>query len=143
MDHNALKEKLFLYLDEETSADEKREISFHLNGCSECRQILDRLKQMKTALTKTELEPSGTFVYKVMGRLAPQEAAAVPFELPGFLKWLLPTAGYALAIILMVNAIASRQTPVNTETILLTDVPSKAQWSFSDQSPEINNLMGG
>ena len=143
MDHQILKEKLFFYKDPETSEIDRCAVALHLEGCEECRGIVKRLEQIQTKLSQTTLKPSPNFVFQVMERLEPQtsEKAVQPTVFPAFLKWLFPALGYSFAVVLMFVVITHREMPVNTETILLSDMPQASQWTLGSQAPDAGALL--
>lgn len=144
MDHETVKEKLFLYADPETGEEERRQIAAHTEGCEECRLLFKRWEQVQNKLSKTTLKPSASFVFQVMERLEPSRAKA-PAEVragfPEFLRWLFPAVGYTAAFILMFTVITHREMPVNTETILLADMPHISQWTLGNQAPDAGDLV--
>ena len=150
MNHESIKEKLFLYFDPETSDNERREINSHTDSCEECRLLLKRWEQIHNGLSKSPapaLSSPDFFTSRVMQRLDALENPAEEEKVPAksFVpQWLLPTLGYAFAFMLMFAAISQREMPVNTEAILLNEIPQKSQWTFSAQTPEqpeMNSLM--
>lgn len=142
MEHQSVREKLLLYKDAE-NIDPQDEIFRHLEGCEECRAFQSRLEKIQNRLSSVSLKPSPAFVYKVMDRLEKEHAAkpAKASSRPA-LKWLFPTLGYAFAIVLMFEVILHQEIPVTTESVLLSDIPQEAQWSFVAQSPDTENLLG-
>ena len=144
MDHRHIEEKILEFFDGELGESERRGIEAHLPQCAECTGALERWRRIRTALaTATVCRPSGEFVNQVMERLAgpvqEEETATVRF-FPG-VKWLMPALGYAFALMMMFFAIAQREPIINTETMLLSNIPQKSQWAFSAENPEQGKLV--
>lgn len=146
MDHENLKDQVFLYHDPETSEDERQVLARHLQDCEECRLSLKQWEQIQAKISKTALAPSPVFAYRVMERLhgvtGDRSKDLSPSAAPAFLKWLFPTLGYSLALGLMVAVIAHQEVPINTETILLADFPHASQWTFGNEAPDAGDLVG-
>ena len=140
-------EKILAWHDRELGDEERREAAAHLQVCEDCRQLLKHWEQIHAGLQrKIQLEPSEIFVTGVMDRIAefeqPEERSV---RRPLFPKWFLPLLGYGFAFVLMFVVIAQREAPVNTintEAVLLSDVPQASSWTFSGESAEINKLIG-
>lgn len=146
MEHQEIREKLAAFRDPETGEEERREMTAHLETCEECRGIFSRWERISSALARTPMPaPSEAFVDRVMDRIhafeQPEEAAAVrpAWGLP---RWMMMALGYGLGIFLMVLAIEQRQLTVNSDSVLLSDVPQNAQWSFAAQPPESGQVFG-
>ena len=146
MNHHELKEKLLVFYDPELPEEERREIAGHLPSCEECRHVLRRWERISNVLScgvSASTEPSETFVNRVMARLAVLEEAQRPAgSRASFLKWLLPALGYGFAFFLMFLAISQRELPVNTETVLLSDISQASRWTFQPETPDMNLLVG-
>ena len=146
MTHEIIKEKLLMADDPELSETERREIGAHLQSCSECSSRLAEWRKMQTVFAGARpLSASGPFVDQVMGRLAretgvrEEAAAASAWTLP---QWLFPALGYGLALLLMIIAIEHQQTSINTGAVLLSEVPQSSQWTFGQEPPDMNQLVG-
>jgi anti-sigma factor RsiW len=140
MNHQAIQEKLYVYRDPETGDEERREIAAHLEACEGCRLDLARWEQIQARVSQCTPAPSPAFVYQVMDRLEPQPKHA-PSAALGFLRWLFPALGYGMALGLMFAVITSRELPVNTEAILLADLPGMDQWTLGNQEPDAGDLV--
>ena len=144
MDHETLKEKVRFYKDPETPEAERLVLTTHLESCEECRNALKQWEQVQTKFTQTALKPSSAFVFQVMERLEPQEkeaSALTPGLFPSLLRWLFPALGYSFALALMFVVITHREMPVNTEAILLADLPHASQWTLGNQTPDAGDLL--
>src|SRR5689334_21757642 len=99
MNHDLLREKLFVYFDAETAAEEKREVEAHVDLCADCREIFKRWQTAAGVFQQAGNRPSEGFVYQVMERIADSEkrTSGVSVPKPVFLKWLLPVLGYTFA----------------------------------------------
>ncbi len=144
MVHEIIKEKLWMFYDPELSESDRKQIASHLESCRECRRALERWQKIQGVLSRPQdRPPSEVFVGEVMNRLAAPEAGREPgrasrqWELP---QWLFPALGYGFAFFLMMVAIETRQAPVNTEAVLLADVPSSTQWTFAKEQPDVHQL---
>lgn len=143
MDHQEIEEKILRVDDAELSIAERREITEHLGSCEACRKILKNCERTRFVIQAAVPTPSEHFVAHVMGRLTELERQAERAEprISPILKWLVPAIGYGFAVFLMFVAIAYREPAVNTEDLLLADVPQTVQWVFVRESPEVNKLL--
>ena len=148
MNHKTLQEMLPVFYDAEFPEPERRIVSEHLAGCESCRNALKRWKAIRASLSGLQLPAASSeaFVSKVMGRITALEEASQPeaageprWSLP---RWLLPALGYGFAFTLMFFAIQYRGVPVNTEAVLLADVPQTSQWTFSTEAADVGKLVG-
>ena len=77
MDHDALKESIFLYHDGELPAAEKARVESHLAECRECSAALAAWRKASVEVfPRLEVEPSEEFVRGVMARIAEEPRAA-------------------------------------------------------------------
>ena len=141
MNHPYFEDQLAEFFDGELAESRRAEVEAHLSGCEECRVMLERWSKIKSAFISAPVgRSSAEFIDGVMDRLAApveQEQDYSRKTFPG-LKWLMPALGYAFALTVMFFAIAGRQPiyAVNTENMLLSDIPQKSQWAFSAEIPE-------
>lgn len=145
MKHDEIKNKLEAFHDGELPKEESREIALHAESCAECRSALEDLGRLKTALSRAaKVEPSESFVARVMGSL-PEEAKPLPKIITvrprPFLRWALPLAGYAFALLLIVFVLMPREPVMNVENILLSYAPDGAQQFFSQESLNVGELL--
>lgn len=123
VDHDRLKDRLWLLYDGELGEPERREVMAHLEACSECRETSARWGRIAGALlAPPHVQPSEQFVRRVMARVA--EAQAEPLWLGAWrLRWLMPAlgAGLAAATLLVFNLAAWPDLPVSTDGLLLAD----------------------
>lgn len=143
MDHETLKEKLFFYKDPETPEAERQSIAAHLQTCEECRVTLKNWEKLQAKFSQSVLKSSPNFVFQVMERLQPetQQAPAGAGLISSLFRWLFPALGYSFAIVLMFVVITHREAPVNTEALLLADMPNASQWALGNQSPDAGDLL--
>ena len=154
MNHEAVKDKLLAFQDAELPEEERREIAAHLGSCEACRGVLKQWELIGAMLAgAVSAEPSRAFVGRVMNRLAAlEEAQTARAPLLPFPRWFLPAIGYAFAFFLMFLAISHppearlaasgpRAAAVNTETVLLADIPQTSQWTFSAEPADLPNLV--
>ena len=142
MNHETIKEKVLAFRDQELTEEERGEVARHLPLCEECRGILKRWELIGGALSRAI--PAGSsevFVRGVMTRLARLDEPAPAGRRRAFLDWLFPALGYGFAIALMVFAIANRESLVNTESVLLADVPQNSHWAFSAEPAGVNKIL--
>jgi anti-sigma factor RsiW len=150
MNHKQIQNHLSAFCDGHLPEDPMREVADHLRHCGECRSRVEYWRRTGSVFSGMVVDgQSENFVDRVMARLAEPERRAAPafrvsFDLP---KWVYPAMGYAFAVVLVFAAILARE-PVlpieaNTETVLLTDIPEEAQWTFSGGVPDVNVLFEG
>ncbi|MBH8597272.1 MULTISPECIES: zf-HC2 domain-containing protein [unclassified Thermoactinomyces] len=79
---NHVKEMLSAYMDHELPASEKEEVEKHLQTCSDCRDALDRLMEMKMLLAQSleEIEIPEAFTNKVMLTIDQREQVMISRE---------------------------------------------------------------
>lgn len=142
--HKIIQDKLQLYFDGQLSESENQEVLRHTETCAECRNELSRLEALRGLFrTRPETPDEEGFVRRVMTRLERMEAVE-PKEAkqpPEFLRWLFPSLGYALSGLLMFLTMASRQPPVNADTILLSDVPQKPQSVLMAGASDVSPML--
>lgn len=148
MNHKKIQEKLSAFREGELEGRERQEIAGHLSQCGECRLRLEQWGRIRAVLSQAAVTGDGeNFVEQTMVRLQALDREAAPafrvsFQLP---KWLYPAVGYAFALMMVFVAIIAREpilnVEANTETVLLSDVPQDAQWTFSGETPGINELF--
>ena len=143
VDHESVKETLLAFHDAELPEKERLAIGAHLSSCTECRNTLKRFEMISSAFKRSfPVESSETFVNSVMNRLTNLEEAKTSVVSSWMLpKWLLPILGYGFAFFLMFIAITYREMPVSTETVLLSNIPQSAQWTFEAEPPDMNKLV--
>lgn len=143
MNHQEIKDKLFLLRDPESSETDRSIILAHLETCEDCQLSAARWDLFGKALKKVSVtKTSPNFVVRVMDRISSlEESEKIARQQTSFTRWLLPLAGYALALLLMVMAIVHRELPVSTESVLLSDVPQASQWTFATGTPDIGHLF--
>lgn len=150
MNHDEIKDRLLSFEDAELDPREKVLLAEHLKDCGECRARLESWKQSSRALTDVkDPAPSEKFVLNVMQNVEALEAKShYGWKIP---EWLLPAAGYAFAAVLMIvvvnRPLFAEDTAVNTEEVLLADMPEQTQWvlaneSNNDVAPLINIVEG-
>lgn len=146
MTHETIQEKLSEYFDGMLNEHESAEIKAHLRGCESCRLALQRWEVLSLTFSRTQgIKPSDQFVTKVMSQISELETPEEEKEaesLSIFRRWIAPLVGYGFAFALMLIAITSRQPTVTAEDILLNQIPQSAQWMYSDDSSDMENLMG-
>ncbi|MBI4388104.1 MAG: zf-HC2 domain-containing protein [Candidatus Omnitrophica bacterium] len=146
MDHQSIKEKLLSYKDPELSTAEREQITLHLTSCEDCRSAFARWEAVRSKFKALpSARSSEAFVNQVMARLdalEKVEPTIVVSEQRPFLRWLLPLTGYAFAFFLMILAITHQEQQVNTDAVLLADVPQASQWTFSMETPDTSRLLG-
>ena len=142
MNHETIKEKLQAFRDRELAKEENGEIERHLPFCEECRGILKRWETIRGAFMRAaSAGPSEIFVQEVMVRLGRLDEPAPSVRRWAFLDWLFPALGYSFAIVLMAIAITHREPLVNTESVLLADVPQNSHWAFSPEPAGVNTVL--
>ncbi len=143
MNHEIMKEKVQAFRDAELPQEERAEIETHLPACEECRGILKRAEVLGAALVRASADDglSEVFVRQVMTRLARMDQPAPAPRRPAFLNWLFPALGYGFALALMFVAIAHREPYINTESVLLADMPQNSQWAFSSEPAGVDDVM--
>jgi predicted anti-sigma-YlaC factor YlaD len=144
MDHQTIKDKLLLFGDPELSKPENDLIKHHLDSCEECRQTLNRWQSLRGIFSqKSSVQaPSTSFTAGVMNRIhALQEKPRRESLLEG-LRWVMPALGYAFAILLVIGAIAKRAPSENMDRYLLVDISPADYWVVSDQTPDVQELLG-
>jgi len=148
MDHQKIREMLFVLDAPELSAEERREVTAHAQGCVDCRGLLTRWERIHGMFSnvQTATAPRG-MTDRVINRL---EALEVRTEEPAailrrWVQWLYPTLGYAFAFSLMFMAIAHWEPFLNmrpsTEKVLLSGIPQGEQSFFTQKTPEIDHLF--
>jgi hypothetical protein len=141
MDHEKIQELLWTADDPGMSSQDRLALSEHLKTCTSCRKLQSRQSAFQKAAKRPDAsKDSSIFVYKVMERLheKPETTAAkTKIFIP---RWLFPTVGYGLVGLLMWVAIIARQPLINSQMILLADIPSHAQWEFSE-TPNTQNML--
>lgn len=143
MDHNKIKEDLFTFNDQDFPEHERQEILMHLEICTECNHELKAWNSANRILSKlSEPEYSTSFVNSVMKRLPDSDKKGFLSFLK-FNQWLIPAAATAL-ILLFCIPLLSKQTTINTENLLLAELPDDTDnWAFSsNENPDINILFG-
>lgn len=143
MNHEIMKEKVQAFRDAELPQEERTEIEKHLPLCEECRGILKRAEALGAAMMRASADggPSDVFVRQVMTRLARMDQPEPAPRGPVFLRWLFPALGYSFALLLMFVAIAHREPYINTESVLLADIPQNSQWAFSSEPAGVDDVM--
>ena len=69
---DGVRERLSAYLDGELSAEERREVAAHLEGCEECRRELALLKRLDAALGSLDAPAPARLAERVLDRLQPR-----------------------------------------------------------------------
>lgn len=143
MNHQNLKDKLFLYNDPELAEAEREELTSHLSECGECRNLLGQFNSIQKTFPKiSSSHSSETFVNQVMNKVAALESdqPSRAFQIP-LPRWVFPALGYGFALFLMFVAVTHQHVPVNAETVLLTDMPEESQWMVLSDLPNVDQLV--
>ena len=69
---DGVRERLSAYLDGELTAEERREVAAHLEGCEECRRELALLKRLDAALGSLDAPAPARLAERVLDRLQPR-----------------------------------------------------------------------
>ncbi len=142
MDHDRLKDRLWLLYDGELGEPERREVLAHLESCPECRETSARWGRIAGALLPPpQVQPSEQFVQRVMARV--EEAQTEPVWIGAWrLRWLMPALGAGLAATLLVfNLTSSPDAPLSTDGLLLADATgAQANGRVSDGGPQEDDL---
>ncbi len=142
MNHETLKEKVLAYRDRELAGEELKAVETHLPVCEECRGILKKWETLGGLFSRpVSSGDSEFFVRQVMTRLARREQPAPAVRRWAFLDWLFPALGYGFAIALMAVAIGQREPLINTESVLLADMPQTSQWAFTPEPAGVNEIL--
>ncbi len=143
MNHELMQEKIWTLDDPELSLQERQEIEQHLTSCSDCAGKIAQLNSLQSRLKDFKLNENPAFTFKVMERLHEKTGGKLSQgSLLGFIpKWILPALGYGFAFFLMWSAIETRQPWITTQSVLLADVPAQAQWQYTQESPDLNNIV--
>ena len=142
MNHETMKEKVPAFRDRELPEEERKEITRHLPVCEECRGILKRWEALGGIFLKAPADGfPEIFVRQVMTRLARLDEPAPASRRWRFLNWLFPALGYGFAIALMAMAIVHREPFVNTESVLLADIPQNSHWAVSPEPAGLNKIL--
>jgi hypothetical protein len=89
---------------------------------------------------KAETPPSEGFVSRVMARVNQLDE---PRETPAhWLRWFIPSFGLGFASLLFVTTFASVRADLSAETLLLADNGTEAQWIFSNDTSQNDEVLG-
>jgi anti-sigma factor (TIGR02949 family) len=69
---DGVRERLSAYLDGELTAEERREVAAHLEGCEECRRELALLQRLDAALGSLDAPAPARLAERVLDRLQPR-----------------------------------------------------------------------
>ncbi len=140
MNHALMKEKVFALYDGECADDARREVEIHIEGCSECRAMMERWKATAPVFFK-EPRPleSEFFVHRVMERIEIETQPRPVFRRKIYVRWLIPALGLVAALLLIVPSV---QQPVSVETLLFEGNPSAASWVLSNKTPTTDEMLG-
>jgi anti-sigma factor RsiW len=147
MDHEEVKEKLFLFYDQELSEQERGDIETHLAQCAECGKSYQQWRNISSALFTIE-QPRGQrmedFVARVMERLTRVADPAMSWQHTLAQAWRIMAVGFGCAAALFLVVLNSDQSVVTTETILLADGRGAVQdqWVLTSKEPLQDELMG-
>lgn len=141
MDHNKI--NLFSLNDQELSEHERQEILMHIEVCNDCNGKLKTWNSASNILSRLpEPEYSSSFVNSVMEKL-PNSHEKGFFSLFGINPWLIPSLAVATLVLLFYMPLLSKQATINTENLLLAELPDDTyNWAFSTTEPDINLLFG-
>ena len=139
MNHALMKEKAFALYDGECAEDARREVEIHIEGCSECRAMMERWKATARVFFK-EPKPleSEFFVHRVMERIEIESRPRLDFWRKAYIPWLVPMLGLAAALFFIVP---SGQQPVSVETLLFEGNSSVASWVLSNKTPTTDDVL--
>ncbi len=144
MNHQKIKEKIFLLGDPELPAEESAVVRKHLEGCAQCREVFGHWERSREVFRQVPaVEPSAAFTASVMRRLdAP--AGNMRKKILSIFRadWVMPTVGYAFAVLLMGIAIAHRAPMENIDQGLLSGAAPSEQWVVSGDNPDMSQLLG-
>jgi len=149
MNHKKAEKILSVFYDFELSEKEHLEVAEHAEVCKSCQFTLKQLEGISAVFSRSAaLQPSESFTNRFIDHLAHLEISVKKVgQRFSFLNDLFfPLAGYSFALLLMITAVmhwepymASGKTI--TESMLLTNIPQETQWSFSQEKPEMTNLL--
>ncbi len=140
MDHAAIRERVFAFYDGELAGDARQEVEAHLQGCPECRAMVERWTATAGVFfKKPQPDTSEFFVQRVMDRIETQQRPRPALRWRVELRWLVPALGLtAMLFVVMQPA----QQPVSVEMLLLGDTGGATSWVLSNGAPTADEMLG-
>jgi anti-sigma factor RsiW len=144
MNHQKIREQIFLLGDPELPAEESAALRKHLETCAQCREISGQWRKLREVFRQAPaVRPSAAFTANVMRRLeAPAENMWAKALSIFRADWVMPAVGYAFAVLLMGIAIAHRAPLENMDQGLLSGAAPSEEWVVSGDSPDMRQLLG-
>ena len=146
MTHQTVQDQVWMMRDRELPAPERQALQAHVAACRDCAETARRAGVLQQLLaTAPQPVASEAFVQAVLSRLPAPEPAARPIRVrPVISPWqVLERMGLGVAAATLTVAVLIRPQPaIATETLLRSDWPEQEGWAFSNESPEVNLLLG-
>ncbi len=137
---------LHLYIDEELSKDEKRELDRHLENCDSCRNELQELLQTNSLLVgMAEVEPSDGFSRAFWEKVDAHEEKNKQGFITSFFEILWrPRFAAAAMLVLIIAGVVIFQNDIgkvaNEEMILAVDLEMLVEFELVDNLDILENL---
>ena len=137
MNHEILKDKLFVLYDGELSGEDRRLIENHLAGCADCSRTHAQWQRTAKAFFRVpQVEVSEAFVQRVMDRIkedikekeSPLREVPIPWTVR--IRWMVPALGLACVLLLVLGVLGPAQDPVSIEALLLGNGQESAESRF-------------
>ncbi len=132
MNHEWMKDQVFALYDQRLPDDAARMIQAHLDGCSECRDVLENWKKSSRAvLQPLQLPHSDLFVRRVMSRVqAFSQKDEERIRWGAFIRWAVPALALSAAGFTLGVVSTTESATISTEGLLWGDQEQNltAEW---------------
>jgi len=144
--NDKLYEQLMAYFDGELEPNERARLEDVIKASEACQAQLREWEANRRFFQKLPLTDSTAdlFVNRVMNGLRENEVPSVveSAALPDFIRWLLPSLGYALSAMLVFFTFSVKHpSVVNADSILLTEMPVETHSIFLKHTSDVSQMF--